>query len=96
MAYKIVVSPTAQIEIYDAMDYYDEISISLTAKFYADLQSSYSALLLNPDYRIFYNKLRMIPLKKFPFILLFTINGNEIVINACFHTSKNPKKYPGK
>ncbi len=96
MAYKIVVSPNAQIEIYNAMDYYDEISETLTLKFYADLQDCYSALKLNPNYRIFYKSFRMVPLKKFPFIILYSIEGNDIIIKACFHTSKSPGKYPEK
>jgi hypothetical protein len=40
--------------------------------------------------------MRAIPIKGFPYLLFFIVDdiNQEVQIRACFHTSKNPGKYP--
>jgi len=35
---------------------------------------------------------RELPLKKFPFVIIYEIFQNEVIIYSVFHTSRNPKK----
>lgn len=97
MAYKINVSYKVQKEVYKAIDFYNDVSELVPAKFIDAIQETYLKLSVNPFYQIRKNTIRAIPVKGFPYLLLFSINeqNREVRILSCFHTSKNPRKYPG-
>lgn len=97
MAYKINVSCKAQREVYKAIDFYNDLSELVPAKFINAIQETYLKLSVNPFYQIRKNTIRAISIKGFPYILLFSINepDKEVRVLSCFHTSKNPSKYPG-
>lgn len=94
MAYKIVITLRAQIEIEDAFDFYATKSAVAPAEFIAEIEEAYSRLSLNPFYLVRYKNLRTLSLKKFPFLLIYLIEDDTVIIKACFHTSKNTSKYP--
>ena len=95
MTFKVIVSPLAQKNIEDSIDYYAERSVDAPKKFLNDVNEAYRVLSISPYYKIIYNSFRALPLKKFPFLLMYIINNeNEVLIKACFHTSKSTKKYP--
>ncbi len=95
MEYKVVVTPLAQKDIEKSIEYYAEVSADTPLRFINAIENAYEALKVNPHFRVLYKNFRALPLKKFPFILVFIINEkNEVIIKACFHTSKSTKKYP--
>ncbi|WP_438965718.1 type II toxin-antitoxin system RelE/ParE family toxin [Flavobacterium sp.] len=96
MGFEIVVSKKAQVEIENAIEYYSEINSKLALRFYAALKETYAKLEINSYYQIKLKNYRAVPIVKFPFLLFFVINEdkNEVKILSCFHTSRNPKKYP--
>lgn len=96
MEYKVVISSYALIEIEKITDFYESISALVVKKFVEELEHTFSAMAYNPHFQIKYKTYRSIPLKKFPFILIFDIEetNKEIKILSCFHTSRSTKKYP--
>ena len=74
MAYKIIVSPRAQKDIINAIDYYLERSADASSNFIRQLQKSYATLENNPFFIIRYKNARSLKLKKFPYSLYFTVN----------------------
>jgi|SRR5690554_6977022 len=98
MLFKVSVLLQAQREIDEAIEYYAEISPSIPPKFIHDLEVAYNTLSETPYYQKRYLNLRGFPMKRFPFILFFTIDEKQqkVRIVSCFHTSKNPDKYPKK
>jgi toxin ParE1/3/4 len=52
MAYKVIVSPRAQQEIEDAIDYYSLYSIDAPKHFKSSLLDAYETLSFNPFFRI--------------------------------------------
>ncbi len=97
MAYKIV-SPRAQQEIEDAIDYYSLNSSNAPSDFIESLKETYWILSLNPYFRVCYSTIRTIPLSKFPYSLFYVINQKEhkVKILSCFHTKLHPKRRPKK
>ncbi|TCD29738.1 type II toxin-antitoxin system RelE/ParE family toxin [Pedobacter psychrodurus] len=96
--YTIQIKPIAIQMAKDAYDWYEEQKVGLGDLFLAELSRCYSKLEKNP---LFYQKLkknyRHLVLNKFPYVLIFEVNENEIIIFAVFHTAKNPKlKFKGK
>ena len=96
MAYKIVVSNRAIKEIEDAIDFYSEYSSKAPALFIAMLQDAYQKLNKNPLTRVYYKQVRGFKLKRFPYILYFSIDemAQTVKILACFHSKRNPERRP--
>lgn len=97
MGYKIIVSPRAQKEIENAIDYYTLNSTNASINFIIILKDAYTTLERNPFFKVRYKNIRALKLKKFPHSLYFNINENQntIKILSYFHNKQNPDKRPG-
>jgi toxin ParE1/3/4 len=97
MSYKIIVSPIASKNISDAVSYYvEEVSKKVANDFLKDYKKATKALQKNPFYQFHDNNYRFLPFDKFPFIAFFIVDepSKKVFLNAVFHTSQNPDKYP--
>lgn len=96
MAYKIIVSPRAQKEIENAIDYYALYSNNAPLNFIATLKETYNSLAINPLHRVRYKNIRALKLSKFPYTLYFVVNQiqNTVKVLSCFHNKRNPNKRP--
>ena len=97
MIYKIIVSPIACQNIEDAIEYYiDNVSKKVAADFLKDYRKTYKTLQINPFYQFHDNNYRFLPFDKFPYVAFYIVDepSNTIFLNAVFHTSQNPDKYP--
>ena len=96
MAYKIIVSPRAQKEIENAIDYYALYSSNAPKKFISLLQDTYNTLTTNPFFNIQYKNIRILKIHKFPYSIYFTVNEKQSIVRilACFHNKRNPNKRP--
>ncbi len=94
--HKIIVSPRAQKEIENAIDYYALYSINAPINFISALQEAYCILETNPFYRVHYSKIRALRIKHFPHSLYFIINENKNTVRvlSCFHNKRNPNNLP--
>ena len=96
MGYKIFVSPSAQKEIENAIDYYALYSADAPVNFIAELKETYKILETNPFFRVRYKNVRSLKLNRFPYSLYFVINQSKNTINilSCFHNNRNPDRRP--
>jgi plasmid stabilization system protein ParE len=93
--YQIKIEPEAQLDIQESIDWYNKRQAGLGRKFYSAIKLEFINLAKNPNYQIRYDKVRCIPIKKFPFLMHYTINQNlkTVIIRAIFHTSINPSNW---
>jgi toxin ParE1/3/4 len=93
MAFEVEIDPIALQDIQGAIDYYDEQQIGLGEKFEKSVTQHLHTLKDNPFFGVRYDQVRCYPMKKFPFMIHFTINEdrNLISIRAIFHTSRSPQ-----
>lgn len=93
MNYLLVIGKTAQTEIDETFEYYDNIQPKLGLKFIGTLEAIFDRIVDNPlqfpQYRTPYREAYLI---KFPYIVVFEVEQFEIIIFALFHTSRNPSK----
>ncbi|GAA3734384.1 hypothetical protein GCM10022422_16610 [Flavobacterium ginsengisoli] len=96
MVFKIKILPLAEKEIDESIEFYESRSKGLGKQFLTYLRSYLKVLKTNPE--LFEIKkqpgYREMTLVKFPFVIIYEIIGNEIVIYSVFHTSRNPEKKP--
>jgi hypothetical protein len=96
MGFEIVVLNRAYGEIDEALEFYSNVSDQISKKFMFDLQRCWKSLEKNPFFEMRHKDFRVVHLKKFPFIVVFTIDEKRklVRIYSVFHTSQDPEKLP--
>ena len=83
--------PAAQAEFRQATLYYFEKSPSLASAFYSEVASAIEGIIENPYlYPEIDEDVRRCLTKRFPYAILFTIEGHDILILAVMHCSREP------
>lgn len=97
MAFKIIISNEAQFDLEQSYLFYKERANKKVAdNFFNDFKRSINVISKSPFFKIWIDDFHVKPLRKYPFLLFYTINESEkiIVIIRIFHTSQSPEKYP--
>jgi hypothetical protein len=96
MTFNIVVTRLASFEIEESITFYESRKKGLGKEFFIYLKGYLSILKTNPELFILKRKgiFRELPLKKFPFVIIYEIIENEVIIYSIFHTSRNPTDKP--
>ena len=93
MNYDIVLLSYAVKDIQEAYDWYKTKSKDLAHRFYDEVDHYMNFIRNNPlNFSIRSNGFRQAPLKVFPFLIIYKIKKNQILVYSVFHTSKNPKR----
>ncbi len=93
-SYHLVIHDEAKVEITDAYYWYELQQPDLGEKLLEVLDDCFESITSNP--KKFPKKLknmRLAVIKDFPYVVVFEIKQNEIIIYAFFHTSRNPIKW---
>jgi len=97
MAFKVILTQPARKDLLGAMDWYDEQQQNLGFKFYKDYLETRQYLSLNPFlFRKGTHGFYEVKLSIFPYLVIYDIINDIVIINAVFNTSKNPGKKPSK
>lgn len=96
MGYNLVISPEAQTDFDLSYEYYLEISWVIANKFKQELFDYLEKIQTNPLLEIRYLDFRFMPMNRFPFVIIYTVDLDEklVEIRAIFHTSRDPYDYP--
>lgn len=88
MAFKIKVEPEALEDIQQGIDWYNEQQSGLGRKFLTEVKDCFKSLKINPFFQIRYDNVRCLPLKKYPFMVHFTVHETEklVIVRAVFNT----------
>ncbi len=95
MNFSLVIETRAIGDIQEAIDYYDGQQPGLGERFKGALNKRLLTLEKNPFFRVRYDQVRCLSVKKFPYMVHFTVNERQQVVTvlAVFHTSLDPKKW---
>ncbi|NBR14503.1 MAG: type II toxin-antitoxin system RelE/ParE family toxin [Crocinitomicaceae bacterium] len=95
MKFTLELDPRAIQDIQEAIDYYDEQLVGLGEKFEAYLNKYMKSLSKNPFFQIRYDSIRCLPLKKYPYMIHFTVDEklNTVYIHSVLNTARDPKEY---
>jgi len=91
--YQLVIKPRAIEMAKEAHDWYEKEQEGLGGVFLQELERCYDKIEIFPAiYAKIKKNFRQIILRKFPYVVVFEIFKNEVVVYAVFHTSRNPRK----
>lgn len=95
--FELEFSPNAREEILEANEYYlNKAGLNVAVKFENELKYSFQQIKLNPYNQSKNSKYRFFPMRKFPYVIIYSLLQTEGLIRvlSIFHTSQNPEKYP--
>jgi len=90
----IEIEERAKIEIADAYDFYENRKKGLGEKFLKAVDGIIEYIKKAPEGFEEVRFHRQVPMKKFPYVILYEKVGHTIFIDAVFHTSRNPLNKP--
>jgi hypothetical protein len=93
MPFTLKIEPEAEQDIQEGIDWYNNQLRGLGRKFHEEVKAHLKKLQTNPFYQIRYDEVHCLPLKKYPYMIHFTINEDQqlIIIHAFFNTFRDPK-----
>jgi len=85
--FKLQILSRAKLEVEEASQYYESKSKGLGKVFYLEFKSYSKTLKSIPFFEEKYNIVRILPLKKFPYTIHFTVDENEKLVSIQAVTS---------
>ncbi len=93
MSYRLIIRPLAELDLKEAMDWYNIQVDGLGNKFLERVDQKLKTLVENPHlFKRSYKGIRTAHLNKFPFKIFFEISSSKITVLAFYHTSRNTNK----
>jgi plasmid stabilization system protein ParE len=96
VSYTVVVSIHAEEQLTSAAQYYEQQSDGLGYRFIDEVEKAYDKLKKNPQHYSFISnrlkRFRDVGLNNFPYVMVYEIAGNEVLIHSIFDTRQHPAK----
>jgi len=96
MDFRIKISPLAEFEIDDSISFYESKKSGLGKEFLSYLNGYFKILMTTPELFAIKKEpyFRELPLIKFPFVIIYEIFQDEVIVHSVFHSSRNHTKKP--
>jgi plasmid stabilization system protein ParE len=95
MAYKIVITEQAKEDTQTAYDYYEEQRQDLGEDFLEELVKKYDDLTENPQHYGYIDNqgiIRDVKIDRFPYVIVFEIIEQRVIVYAIHNTYRHPKR----
>ncbi|HVS11496.1 MAG TPA: type II toxin-antitoxin system RelE/ParE family toxin [Planctomycetota bacterium] len=93
----LVVRPAAAADLEEGFVWYEGQRTGLGDEFLDAVGQVFSAVLESPRrYRVVHRETRRAHLRRFPYSVFYRIVGEDVVVVACFHGSRNPRRWEGR
>ena len=96
MNFKIKLRPEAQIDLTNALDWYENIDHKLTIYFFKIVTKGIEHIKKNPfGFTKRYKIVRILPLKRYPYLICYFVDKTSETINiiAIFNSYQDPLKW---
>ncbi len=94
MTRRIVFRPEAETELTEAVDWYEARSQGLGAEFLRALDAVLAQVQRHPTlYPIVFGNARRATLRRFPYSVIYVVRDDELLIAACIHSRRDPKRW---
>jgi plasmid stabilization system protein ParE len=92
--YQLRILQNAREDMQKSADWYNEQQSGLWERFLLHVIETFKLIEVNPLHyeEKFSREFRFARVAVFPYVIVFKIKKHLVVINAVFHTSRNPKK----
>ncbi|MGO1584435.1 type II toxin-antitoxin system RelE/ParE family toxin [Mesonia sp.] len=94
MAFKVRLSSRANLEIYEAVSWYESRQLFLGESFLKDLYKNLERISSKPHQFIKRQDFWHALLNRFPFVIVYQVKNETILVLSIFNTHQNPSKKP--
>ncbi len=88
----IKIKEQANTEVSNAYTYYESKQIGLGEYFLSDFNNTINSIKLSPNGFVKFHQYRQVRFSVFPFVIVYEVLENELVVYAVFETHQDPKK----
>ena len=97
MTLPVVWTPEANEDLLEARAWYDNIRPELGGRFALAVEVTVEALAEHPlQFPVVYRSRRRAGVRRFPYGIFFEVQDNRIVVIACFHCRRNPRRWQSR
>jgi hypothetical protein len=90
--FEVVFQEKAMFEVSSAYNYYEDEMEGLGDRFLGELQIVIKAISLSPNGFQKLHQYRQVPIKVFPYVVIYELIKKSIVVYAVFQTQQHPNK----
>lgn len=84
-------TPDARAELIHAQDWYEGEAAGLGRRFRTEVDRTVQRMVAKPlQFPLVFKTLRRARVNKFPYMLFFCIDGDALLVVACFHSRRDP------
>jgi len=93
----VVWIPEAEADLREAKAWYEDQRPGLGEQFALAVVATIEAIVENPyRFPVVYRQRRRAGVKRFPYGIIFEVEDRRIVVLACFHGRRNPKRWQAR
>lgn len=90
----VIWSDVAKVEFYDAEQRYADISVRLSERFVGAVEDTLRLIAEFPlRFPVVYRERRRAGVRRFPYGLFYQVEADRILLIACFHGKRNPRRW---
>ena len=91
--YRISIEEDAKFDIAEGYDWYSKISQKVSDSFLFQIKQTLDYLEENPFlFQQVYKDYRQVPVKKFPFVIIYKVANESVKVYRIFPTNMNPSR----
>jgi toxin ParE1/3/4 len=92
---KLLYTDRSKDDVELSFAWYERQRKGLGFEFLDCVEASLQNIMNNPEmYQVRYSRFRGCPIRRFPFLIFYSIEDNVIVVQSVFHNRQDPKKSP--
>lgn len=92
MSYNLVLQSEAVIDIQEAFEWYEKQQEGLGFDFIDEIESGYLKISKHPlHYTAINARFRRLKINRFPYLIIYEIENNTVIINSVRHIHRKPK-----
>ena len=94
---RVLLRPAAAADVEDAFAWYESQRPGLGEEYLAEVTAAIERVVEHPQrYPILHRQTHRILLRRFPYGLFYRSSSEEVIILACMHASRDPKRWEGR
>lgn len=93
MKRRLILRPSARQDIVEGDKWYEKQNKGLGDRFLLEVQRCLGFIIANPGgFQRVHEQFRQAPLKVIPYVIVYRLDGDVIVVMRVFHTSQHPRR----
>ena len=93
---RVVFRTQADRELAEATQWYKDRDLRVAVHFVETVERVLQAIQSNPfQYQVIEGDIHRVPLRRFPYKIVYQVTNTELIILSCFHSARDPQALRG-